>query len=49
MQCFERLSYQKTNAGFSVARFSLHSIRKVEVSSIWSSGALEISATASIW
>lgn len=40
-------TYQKTYNGLSVARFSLHSSRSVDPSSICKSGASRISATAS--
>lgn len=43
-------NYQNTNDGFSVARFSRHSRRNVEPSSMCKSGAPTMSATASaLW
>lgn len=49
LEFFLSSSYQKTYSGLSVARFSLHSSRSVEPSSICKSGASRISAAASVW
>ena len=44
-----KITHQKTYAGFSVARFNLHSNRRVDPSSMWRSGAPTISAVASVF